>query len=108
MRIRENAYILLTCLFFSVNNSLAQFRADELSGGKGMNTPSETYGSWDIRYLSQPRLQLKAAQAGDKAILLSFTQCEIYDFTSGVWDIYQLPVSRRAASVIGSGQTAFV
>ena len=81
MRIRESAYFALACLFFAVNNSLAQFGADELYNGQNKRhveifpAGNQPKAGWDIQFLSQPKYSLQKLQAASKAIFTSQTQC---------------------------------
>lgn len=113
MRIRESAYLALACLFFAVNNSLAQFGADGLYNGQNERhveifpAGNQTKAGWDIQFLSQPKYSLQKLQAGSKAIFASQTQCEIYDFNDKNWSVHQLPVSRHGMAMAATGIMAY-
>lgn len=102
MRIRERAYIAFACLFFVVNNSLAQsyhYTNEEMRQKEQevqvLPASLNTKPGWSIGYLAQPKAGLKKVQIGSKALFASQTQCEVYDFANDTWSSHDLSQPRR-------------
>jgi len=95
----------ILCLFSVVNKSLAQTSYTAYSNievhtlrNVGTEEDEETARSqkgWNINFLSQPKFGLKSVQSGNKAIFVSQTQCEIYDFEAKEWAVKSLGKARR-------------
>ncbi len=104
-------------LFGAVNKSLAQSSYPAYSSievhtlrdiSAGDKAREEKSSNWNIGFLSQPKLGLKSAQSGNKALFASQTQCEIYDFDNQKWQVKPLSKPRRGISIVSSGNITYL